>query len=590
MPSDPDQRSPFFIALYSAFLLEFVATPLWNWFPGQAEKCALVAAISFSGLIWAYWAAERWQPGRPPWAGSGGWTAAAAAIAVLALNFTAVQSGLPWRGDEDFHLRFTWALAQWLPHLFPIVGLMAAVWIWSWLRPWPLRSRRTLAASLLLAVGVFLLARRLHFDYYPALRYPYFLRYLSAPPVALAARLGHTFPPPEFLFRLIPMLAAAAMVWVTIPTSSRSRLLPIGFVVYLASIPLLWYYSSILYLELPAAFLLTVVCLHAEELLADANAFSRAWPALLFIGFIKETTLPFLLAFVLCRAATGLRPNDRRLAWIIRQSRTAYCALWPLLLYLLFRFHLGNPRHYVFHPQHLLLPLLWKTDAFSWLQQFGVLLLFAAVGAFLLLRRRRFPTVVFLSLTLAGPVLVHLLDTEDYVGLGRFNLLLLPGLLALSRETFALLLRKPGWAAAALTAAIAVNFCMTPIHLDGSKVPRWGNYLCDEGEHYYSYRAAFRWIDANAPGQDLKITGLDYPYWTAFYHPAVRRLFVDSMPRPCDESRALDSILLVSRPQGFGLILFQVRGKNLPAWQSEVYAETTFANEAQALMLFVAKP
>jgi hypothetical protein len=72
------------------------------------------------------------------------------------------------------------------------------------------------------------------------------------------------------------------------------------------SIPLVFYYSSIFYLELPAVCLMFVVCLRIDHLLhSDFNEIRNdpAWYALLLLGFIKETTLPFLIVFVIFRFA-----------------------------------------------------------------------------------------------------------------------------------------------------------------------------------------------------------------------------------------------------------------------------------------------
>lgn len=72
-----------------------------------------------------------------------------------------------------------------------------------------------------------------------------------------------------------------------------------------ATIPTIFYYSSITYLEMPAVMLMTIVCLRIEPLARnDTSAIKQdvGWYALILLGFIKETTLPFILMFLAYRS------------------------------------------------------------------------------------------------------------------------------------------------------------------------------------------------------------------------------------------------------------------------------------------------
>jgi hypothetical protein len=127
-----------------------------------------------------------------------------------------------------------------------------------------------------------------------------------------------------------------------------------------ATIPELFYYSSLLYLEMPAVALMFLVCLQADQLLslgfADLKK-SPSWYALILIAFIKETTLPVLLGFVAYRVIVQLSLSAFRSSWkrLLRNELfMAVGTLLPLFLYLFFRIYFGNPRTFDFVPANLL--------------------------------------------------------------------------------------------------------------------------------------------------------------------------------------------------------------------------------------------
>jgi len=192
------------------------------------------------------------------------------------------------------------------------------------------------------------------------------------------------------------------------------------------------YYSSTLYLELPAALLMTVVLFDAERLLTDTPEELRvrpAWYALILIGFVKETTIPFLLAFLLCRLAgraRGLRIALRSGRTLLAEAGVVFGVLFPLAAYLFFRELWAESSAYVAVPVHLLDPRNYTILLRSYAQQFGPLGLLAAGGLIVMLVRRRFLVVLFLATAFFGDAAFHFLDQVQLIGYSRFNLLFFP--------------------------------------------------------------------------------------------------------------------------------------------------------------------
>lgn len=582
-----------FFLLFGLFLLVYAVTPLWIRLPGAASRAAFLAAVLLAGGAWAWWASGSLALPRlrHPRLFYG-----CLAFAAL-LELPALLASIPWRGDEDHHIVFTWDLARALASrpgylLLPLFPLL-------WGRFAPPRPAWILAGAALLA-GLALLvgftadvpAPPEDVDYH-VLRYPILLKYVAAVPVYLAGLVP--LGAPEWPYRLLPVLSAGLLAWVAgRALRRRPKLLWISAGALVLSLPLVRYYASIFYLEMPAVLLMAVACFRADELLrGDPDRLVRkpAWYALLLVGFIKETTLPFLAAFSAFRLlarAPGLLRSRSPGPWL-DEARVHFCTGLPLLLYLACRAGFGDPR-----PAGLHVPNLWHPEfalrlAHSLWDSFGPLLPMACLGFAALLRRGKRLVPLFLASTALLNAALHYLDDYNFIGYSRFNLFLLPGLLALGWESLrwpSARSRRP--AIAVLTVAGLLCALLNPVFPDGSKRPFWGVYGVDTGEHYYPHRQAFAALAERYPGEKALFTGHHYLYLARFY-TGTRDWPVQSLlPHPpADGAAALDSVLASAAAEGYAAVLWQVTGEwREPEKRHGFDRMVVFRNRAHVLVLF----
>lgn len=579
--------------LFFVFHLAYIFTPYWRTLPASGEGWAALAVSVPLGVLWA-------------WTANGGFAVRierrdSAAFALLlaavgGLSARALSSDVPWHGDEDFHIMASAPLAArlqpYLVHVLSVAGayVLAAVAI----------ARRATWMSVALMIGIALTALVPHplFEYgrYDPLRYPFISRYAAAVPLSLATLC--VSPPPEMVYRVVPFVSAVLMAFMVArhaaPRSWAVRLLAGVFVF---TTPVLFYYSSILYLELPAVLLMTIVALHSEELLRGnlrSAVHHPAWVALVLIGFIKETALPFLIAFVACRLATQIGTQRRpSFGWpsLLQETRTVVAVLVPIGVFLLYRTQRANQRAPSFARHNLIDPEVYAVFARAYAEQFGVVLLCAFFGLLVLLSRRRFTAVAFLVTAYAADTVLHVVDFKEYAGYSRFDLFVLPLVLVAALEAIVWLrTRGPRLAAGALAIGIGCNLLQSPINADGSKTPLWGNYLIDTSEHYYPYLRAEQWIrDRGLADARIRFTGMpDEYYMVGFLRPFPNQ-DEKLVPRGGIEVRTLEQALEDAAADGRDVVVYHVVGDTVPVptRTAGFLPGETIANQAHALVVFV---
>ncbi len=512
-------RSLVSAALFFFFLLAFVAAPYWLVAESLAERIvSLLITLSLAAL-WARLSSNEMEVCIQRQA----WVSAAILLGLMsALNFRALTSAIPWMGDEGYHIKFALSLAK----LFPTIWLLSAALASAgllfivWRKP-----RYAVAACAVLVVGcigVYLLRQPAQLEL--ILRYPFFSRWFQVLiPILLRPIVGLNH---EVFYRIVPFLSAVLLSWLyarSIHPRGSWRAVVLGLAA--ATIPSLYYYSSILYLEMPAVVLMFVVCREADELLSlgfEQLSTRPAWYALILVGFIKETTAAFLLSFVLCRIIFRMKTAIGSMPWkqLVRDELfMAAGTLLPLAIYLFYRSRFGNPRDFSFAPANLLDPRLVLVVLRSRMEQFGLVYLFFLAGIALLAANRQFRKLSFLLATVLSTTLFHLIDAAKYAGYSRFNLFVLPAVLAGSVVFLQFLGSKRKWYLPALAAfALAANLAISPVNWDGTKKPYWGNYLSKTpAEHYYPFPEALEWLKHNQNTPVIQFSGLRISYYLDFY-------------------------------------------------------------------------
>ncbi len=509
------------------------------------------------------------------------------------MEFRCLSVSIPWRGDEDYHIfcavQITHSLAL---HKMYFLAL-ALFLIFAFLRP-------SLDGLLIFIAAVFFLGvtwvgHRAHIDLYHALRYPIFLHYVAATLAYFANLIRHN-PYPEIPYRLLPLLSAACLAGLGFYSLRRhSIFLRLGLFFLLATLPVIRNFDSLFYLEMPAVFCMTLVCLQAIRLLRgdpERLLAMPSWIALLLLGFMKETTIPFLFVFLCCRIIFRLSHliKNQSLGWkpMLAELKISFAICFPICLYLLYRLRIGPTRFYSPHFEYIQDAHLYWIQLHSLWDSFGLLLPIAIAGFVLLLVRRKWQLLFFLALILLVDSTFHFLDNRQYNGYSRFNLFLLPSLLVFAVEFLRLVTKKYlPYALGFLAFAIGVQSYYSPVHKDGTRVQDWGIYGVDVGDQSYPYREALKYLEIHYPKEKVLFTGLYYPYYTEFYlhkqgWPEQQLIEISKL-----EFIRMDSVLFAAKKNGYPVVLYHVLKSPLNLEATYGFGSVkVFKNQAHSLLLF----
>ncbi len=583
--------------LFSIFALSFILTPVWNLSPSIKISMLLLILFVFGGVIWSAVSSSALPVHfihRKTWI-----ALAILLVIILVLNYRELSSGLPWRGDESFHVDraiifIKIIVTRWKWMVLGCAALVLFLFL-AWVRPrWGVMA----GIFLLLGTVYFVLIKQPFKDIAPNifLRYPVLISWLSAIPPAISKSVINPYQ--EILFRVLPFLSAVGIAWIfqnNLSFSSRSSKLIWG--VAIATIPLIFYYSSILYLEMPAVFLMAVVCFRIDDLLYSHPTQLKqniAWYCLILIGFIKETTIPFLGCFLIARwivqllkkkgistfwnPALGQSENERSehqertwIRWLLDEFAVTFSVLFPLLLYLILRSMYTNTRVYKFHWQNFFDPRVYSALAHSLVDQFGIFLLVFVLGWILLLKQKEYLKTTFILMIFLADPMFHIVDSWRYVGYSRFNLFLIPPILIGTAAVVEWLYRRKKTISVGLAClAMLVSLAITPINPDGTKKPFWDSYNTDTAEHYYPYREAIIWLQSTDPNARVLSAGTYSQYYFSFYaHQLKWKIQGKLTRRKTDESYENNAVTLqraidAAEKDNYQIILFQPLGKDIP--------------------------
>jgi hypothetical protein len=597
--------------LITFYAFAFIISPYWLAPASLIGKILMLALITGTGVAWSYLSGDSLQIRLTKH-----WFIFFVFLAGLALvNFKSLISGIPWRGDENFHIHKVLLLAsnitpQWLSTKWIFLGI--AMFVLFFFTAWK-KSKWALFIGCLLLVSIAFIY--LQKNPYSGLEETYFLRYpfisywffVFVPKLAMSI----TSPYQEYFYRIIPMLSSAGIVWVCMRRLESSHVIPnLIWAISIATIPLISYYSTILYLELPAVFLMTVVCFDIETLLKGKFSEIRhrpGWYALILIGFIKETTFVFILCYLACRMILMIlqaireyaqkQPLDFISTFRLFRPRIAenlaivFCVSWPSLLYLVLRSNSSVARKFAPDISSLLNFSVYEAFGRSLFEQFGLFSIIFIGGCILLVSIGKYAKTTFIIMTfLAFPVLFAL-DTATYTGLGRFNLFILPAILTSS--TFALnwlTKNKKTLGISIVSLAILTNIFLSPVNLDGTKKPFGPNYLTDIYEHYYPYPETIAWLKESHGNENILFTGLSYPYYVEFYfekldwHPQYEL----SYNTDNDELKPLSKTLTEAEEKGYSVVVYHLLGGQIPqadpTWHYQ--QEKIISNKAHSLIIY----
>jgi hypothetical protein len=206
--------------------------------------------------------------------------------------------------------------------------------------------------------------------------------------------------------------------------------------------------------------------------------------------------------------------------------------------------------------------------------------------------KKEYSTVSFLLLTFFVSPLFHAVDNINFAGYSRFNLFMVPALLAGSNVLIKMMSEHQKIIGVTLAfLAVSVSLSISPIFPDGAKKPLWGNYLQDISEHYYPYSEALSWLKETYGDERILFAGLNYPYYFSFYfyqldwHPEYKVLDYSDAN---NEDAALSRILASAEVDNFNIVLYHVLGKDIPQPQetSHFQQEKIIRNNAHLLVVY----
>lgn len=549
------------LALLSVFGFAFLVAPYWMLPALPLHPIVAAALLACAGVWWAHRASGDIlvQPVELP-----AFVAAALAGLLLAVAWPALTADIPWRGDEGYHLEVLFNACQHVVWVAVAVLAIAVVGFGE------VGSRRHMAILTIVLMTSFALTGRLYDDQREAMaRYPFFSRWLEAVPVQ-ALVWSYPLLHDETSVRMISFLSCVCLAWVVFEfgdcrlttgdcrlTTVDRRLIRFLFALAVATTPIVLAWATLLYLEPPALLLATLVAFDATRLLtSDPRAMRTrmSWLALLTIGFIKETAFPLLAAFVACRFAVRLR---RQRSWrsVAEESVVALVVLAPVATYLvLARYGGGLPRKHGMNFANLGLWHLYPALVRSWLDQMGMMFALFVAGSIYLLRQREWVPVVFWWTTAVFVSAFHITDHAEFVGLSRFNLFIVPGVVAAATIFMrGVVFLSRAATAAVLVSAFALNAAFRPVHLDGSRVSGWGvPPIAGIGEETYPYSRTIEYLAQAHPTGRVLFTGMTFDYYLEFY---LKRVGWTSVYM----RRALPAELRVDDPDRFRVLQRVVR-------------------------------
>lgn len=318
------------------------------------------------------------------------------------------------------------------------------------------------------------------------------------------------------VLRFTPVLAVFILGLVLTqekPWRKAPPVLPLLGALAVATLPTLLYHGTLLYLELALLPLLVLLVREGRRwLLASPErlAGSNAWWAALALGFLKDTGIIAVGILWLARAVVRGTFLTRRSEWsgraVLAEARVVFVTLGPGVLYLLLR-SLHGSRPYQPHFENFVSSAMWLQATRGVLEQFGFLWLPALAGVWLLARRRAWAQLLAAGVLFCGMGLFHLLEEPRWVGLARFNLLLLPAVLVLAWVGLGALLNRRTASMVALLFLMAGNILLSPVDRTGQRAV-WGG----SGERWYDYTDCLSDLRKLKPDARLAIANVAHSY------------------------------------------------------------------------------
>ena len=524
------------------FALAYLFSPYWLYITTIKDNTVIQAIgtkpamiitmilLILTGLLWSYLAAGN-VPVQVNQAGQKSFTRrilllVGLALLVLLCNYGPLCNNISVLGDESYHITrirllnafLTWFFTAVKNLILPVIVFLILAVLLAW---WKRCRAETiisifLASLLAIYIGTVTYYSPDFVGRLDMLRYPFLSCWFGN-----LGPIWRVNPYDERFFRIIPLLSAFGIGCFGLWAARKENVTPIAAFIFafaLTLTPTIYYYSTTLYLELPAVVLLLFVMYYIEPILTEdfeSIRGSPGWYALMAVVFIKETLIALIAGIIVLRLLVRgfIIGKNRALTGrtILNETAAAFCIAVPSAIYILLRLTFGQPdtRAYGFSFDNIANASLYIVAAKSIWNQFGLMLPIALGGLVLCIYRRRFILTFSMTALFLIHFFFHFLENADLVGLARFNLFLFPILAAPAVIGFGWLAVKNRWIAlAAVVAMLSVNILMSPVALTGEKNPLWsspGNKVTTE--YYFPLEKTVVWLKEHYPMTPAYISG-----------------------------------------------------------------------------------
>jgi len=517
------------------FIFSYIYAPYWLALVDPNQKYFVLLLLSLTAVFWAYGSASNVAIGKislpviP---------LSVLSILVYMINSKPLGIDLAWRGDEDFHILLLLNLIDhihlvWgsiLPYIRSVSGVciliafaLTVYFLWVFHK----KTKKSFITKIILIFGSVIVAvcpalvlfnRGIPFGFnvdalslWSVLRYPFIQKWISI--FFLFPNLHNDIR----LYRMVPFLSTILLAWYLFTQFEKklnNHVLSIVLSFSFVTIPLVYFFSTILYLEMPIVLLMTYCVFHTKDLLYSNTKTimsSPIWYALLLLSFLKETVLILLIVLLAMRFVVQIFSNKLKVFTVLSEIKMYILVLIPVLTYLLFRMYFLKFRPYIPQADILFHWSTYQVVAQAMIDQIGPLFFVAIAGCVMLFRNKEKKILVALLTLFVCIILFFIIDGPVTLGYARWNLYSIPILFYLAYRFFTsakgLLLIIP------LIMVIVGNVLLNPIFPDGVRKSNWGSPNTDGAEYYYPYDSAMHYLSSLGTIRSVMILGNYYPYW-----------------------------------------------------------------------------
>jgi len=525
-----------FCVLFVCYCLTFLYPGFWGFFKTPFLKVSCFVFLYIFGVFWAYRSTDTLRVNfsfriiYPYFILTG---------LMFIVHYNPMHADISWRGDEDLHFLEITHLAEYL-YEYSIVFLSRVferktlgVFILSFLCF--LLLRRKLKGGRLIGVLIFsvvCLGPVCISVIHPcspeflqrSIQYPWLSRWIG-----LFFTWGAVFDSEAF-YRMLPFMSSIFLTWflyTRFMMKLQNSILSLISAFTIATVPSLYYYSSVVYLSIPEVVLMIVCLFDIDALLHmpfDKLVKRPSWYCLILTYFFKETALISIIIIFIIRfiIQMGMFSSVRdRIKVVMSEARIAILLTGPFLAWFVLRLYFWVPDETyggISNITRMFNPYNYSVVFTALCNQYGLLFIAALIGMIVMyLKKDRKTAIVMFSLLFGIFFVFTCFKNYIYLGTSRWYLQAAPCIVVSSVYLISSI-RNRYFCAGVLGLIFMFNVILLPIYPEGVRIPNWGSPTADATDYTYPYRDAIKWLSQEDLEDDLLVTGHYYIYNGLYFY------------------------------------------------------------------------